>query len=93
MWNTVKTEINNQDSNNKLPSNIEGKSINDYCDLANVFNDYFVNATNINQANGRSKNLQALNNLYSVFTTHFPQFNLAPVNAKEIKDIIRSLKW
>ena len=28
-----------------------------------------------------------------MFTKHFPQFNLAPVNAKEIKDIIRYLKW
>ena len=93
MWNIVRTKINNQDSNNTLSLNIEGKSINDHCDLANVFNDYFVNATNINQENDMSKNLQAFNNLYSVFTKPLPQFNLALVNVKEIKDIIRSLKW
>jgi Notch-like protein len=40
-----------------------------------------------------SKNLQALNNLYSVFNKPFPHLNIAPVNAKEIKDIIRTLKW
>ena len=38
-------------------------------------------------------NLQALSNLYSVFNKPYPQLNLAPVNAKEIKDIIQTLKW
>ena len=70
---------------------IEGKSIKNYHDLANIFNDYFINATNTHQANDMSKNLQALSNLYSVFNKPFPQLNLAPVNAKEIKDIIRTL--
>jgi len=28
-----------------------------------------------------------------VFNKPYPQLNLAPVTAKEIKDIIRSLKW
>ena len=64
MWNTVRTEINSQDCNNKLYLNIEGKSINDFRDQANIFNDCFVNATNINQANDTSSNLQTLNNLY-----------------------------
>ena len=64
MWNTVRAEINSQDCNNKLYLNIEGKSINDFRDVANIFNYCFVNATNINQANDTSRNLQALNNLY-----------------------------
>jgi len=93
MWNIVKTETNNRDSNDKLPLNIEGNSIKDYRDLANVFNDYFINATNTHQANDMSKNTEALNNLYSVFNKPFPQFNMTPVNAKEIKDIIKTLKW
>jgi len=38
-------------------------------------------------------NLQALSNLYSVFNKPHPQLNLTPVNAKEIKDIIQTLKW
>ena len=83
---------NNQVSNDKLPLNIEGNSLKDYCDLANVFNDYFINATNTHQSNDMSKNIEALNNLYSVFNKPFPQLNMAPVNAKEIKDIIRTLK-
>ena len=40
-----------------------------------------------------SSNLQARSNLYTVFNKPYPQLNLTPVNAKEIKDIIRSLKW
>jgi hypothetical protein len=66
MWNIVKAETNNRDSNDKLSLTIEGKCIKDYRDMANVFNDYFINATNKHQANDMSKNLQALNNLYSV---------------------------
>jgi hypothetical protein len=84
----VKAKTNNRDSNDKLALTIEGKCIKDYCDLANVFNDYFINATNTHQANDMSKNLQALSNPVT-----YPQLNMAPVNAKEIKDIIRTLKW
>ena len=93
MWNIVKTETNNWDSNDKLPLNIEGNSIKDYRGLANVFNDYFINAANTHQASDMNKNTEALNNLYSVFNKPFPQFSMTPVNAKEIKDIIRTLKW
>jgi hypothetical protein len=93
MWNIVKAETNARDSKDKLPLTIEGKSIKNFQDLANVFNDYFINVTNTQQANDMSENLQAFNNLYSVFNKPFPQFNLAPINAKEVKDIIRYLKW
>jgi hypothetical protein len=31
--------------------------------------------------------------LSTVFTKSFPQINLTPVTAKEIKNIINSLKW
>jgi hypothetical protein len=93
MWNIVKAETNNRDSNDKLLLTIEGKSIKDCRDLANAFNDYFINATNTHRATDMSKNLQALNYLYSVFNKPFPQLNMAPVNAKEIKYIIRTLKW
>ena len=61
--------------------------------MANVFNDYFTNATNTHQPNNMNTNRQAHSNLYSVFNKPFTQLNLVPVNAKEIKEIIRSLKW
>jgi hypothetical protein len=93
MWKIVKAETNARDSKDKLPLTIEGKSIKNYQDLANIFNDYFINVTNTQQVNDMSKNLQVLNNLYSVFNKPFPQLNLAPTNAKEVKDIIRTLKW
>jgi len=61
--------------------------------LAKVFSDYFINVTNTHQTNDINTNLQALSNLYLVFNKPYPQLNLTPVNAKEIKDIIRTLKW
>ena len=45
------------------------------------------------QTNNMSMNHQALSNLYSVFDKPYPQLNLTLVTAKEIKDIIQSLKW
>ena len=39
MWNVVKAETNTRVSKNKLPSTIEGKSVKNYQDLANVFNE------------------------------------------------------
>jgi len=88
----MRLKTNNRDSNDKLPLNIEGNSIKDYRDLANVFNDYFINATNTHKLMIWAKT-EALNNLYSVFNKPFPQFSMTPVNAKEMKDIIRTLKW
>jgi hypothetical protein len=35
----------------------------------------------------------ALNYLYEVFIGPFPCMQLAPVTSKEIKEIIKSLKW
>jgi len=93
MWNLVKAETNTRVSSDKLPLTIRGKSIKNYHELANVFNEYFFGATNMQQTNNMSMNPQAISNLYSVFDKPYPQLNLAPVTAKEIKDIIRSLKW
>jgi hypothetical protein len=93
MWNIVKTETSTGVSKDKLPQAIKGKSIKNYHDLANAFNDYFINATNTHEINDKSKNLQALSNLFSVFKKPFPQLTLAPINAKKIKEIIRTIKW
>ena len=43
MWNLVKTEMNTRVSNDKLPLTIKGKSMKNYHELANVFNEYFIN--------------------------------------------------
>jgi len=42
MWNIVKAETNTRVSKDKLPLTIEGKSIKNYHDLANVFNEYLL---------------------------------------------------
>ena len=85
--------IESEKSERIVPSTIEGKSVKNYQDLTNVFNEYFINATDTQQTNDMSTNLQALTNLYSVFNKPYPQLNLTPVNAKEIKNIIQTLKW
>jgi hypothetical protein len=72
---------------------MKNKSIKNYHDPVNVFNDYFTNVTNTYQEKDRNTNIQALSNLYSVFNTPYLQLNWAPVNAKEMKNIIRNLKW
>ena len=70
MWNIVKAQTNTRVSKDKLPLTIEGKSIKKYHDLANVFNEYFINATNTHQTNYMSTNSQAISNLYAVFNNH-----------------------
>ena len=93
MWKIVKAETNTRVSKDKLPLTIEGKSIKNYHDLANFFNEYFINATNTHQTNNMSTDSQTISNLYWVFQKPFPQLNLTPTNAKEVKDIIWTLKW
>jgi len=45
MWNLVRAETNKHGNKNELHLNIEGKSATDSHELANIFNDYFINAT------------------------------------------------
>jgi hypothetical protein len=49
MWNFVKTEINKQNRNTGPPLNIGGSPANGYQELACIFNDYFINITNLTQ--------------------------------------------
>ena len=93
MWNFVKTEINKQNNNKEPPLNMEGTTVTDYHELASIFNDHFINTTHLIQADTSGKNSAALVNLSTVITETFPQINLTPVTAKEIKNIINSLKW
>ena len=90
----VKAETNNEASEDKIPLTMKNKSIKNYHDLGNVFNDYFINVTNTYREKCRNTYIyiQALSNLYSVFNLPYLQLNLAPVNAKEM-NIIRTLKW
>jgi hypothetical protein len=93
MWNFVKTEINEQNLNNVPPLNIEWSPANGYQELACVFNDYFINITNLTQIGNRKDDSPVTENLNTVYGRSFGQIELTPVTAQEIKNIIRSLKW
>jgi hypothetical protein len=93
MWNFVKAEINKQNRNNVPPSNIEGSTANDYQELACVFNEYFINVTNLTQIGNLKDDSSTAENLNTVYNRPLGQIDLTPVTAQEIKNIIRSLKW
>jgi hypothetical protein len=72
MWNLVRSEINKQDNNNELPRNIEGKTVTDFHELANIFNDYFINAAHSIQVENYDNTPSAIDNLNSSCTKSFP---------------------
>jgi hypothetical protein len=72
MWNLVRSETNKQGNNNELPLNIEGKTVTDLHELANIFNDYFINATHSIQVENFDNTPSALDNLNSARTKSFP---------------------
>jgi hypothetical protein len=92
MWNLVRTETNKQGNNNELHLNIKGKTVPDFHELANIFKDYFINATHSIQVENSDNTPPALANLNSARTNSFPRIHLTPVTANEIKNIIKSLK-
>jgi hypothetical protein len=92
MWNLVRSEINKQGNNNKLPLNIEGKTVTDFYELANIFNDCFINAAHPTQVETSDNTPSAIDNLNSSCTQSFPRIHLTSVTADEIKNIIKSLK-
>jgi hypothetical protein len=92
MWNLVRSETNKQGSNNELPLNMEGTTVTSYHELANSFNNYFVNATHSIQVGNLDDAPSALDNLNLTCPKPFPRIHLTPVTANEIKNIIKSLK-
>ena len=59
--------------------------------LANIFNDYFANATYTTQFENYDHPPSALDSLRSSCTKSFSQIYMTPVSGNEIKDIIKSL--
>ena len=92
MWNFVKSETTKQDSNNEPPLNMEGEPVTDLHKLANLFNNYFVNATYSIQNENTDNTLTAHNNLKLIYPKSFPRIYMTPVTANEIKNIVKSLK-
>jgi hypothetical protein len=93
MWKLVKPEINKQEATDSLRPYIEGKVVKDHYELANIFNEYFINVTTNTSAENLTNNPTVINSLYSVYRNTFPQIQMAPVTAKEIKGIIKSQPW
>jgi hypothetical protein len=52
---------------------MERKLVKDQHDLANRFNEYFINVTTNTYADITTGNLPAINKLYSVYRQSFPQ--------------------
>jgi len=92
VWNFAKSETNKQGSNNVLPLNIEGETVTGFHELANIFNDYFVNTTYTIQRESFDNTSTAFDNLKLTCPKSFPRIHWTPVTANEIKNIIKSLK-
>jgi hypothetical protein len=73
--------------------NIEGKLCNKVQTMANTINNYFTAPLPHTQSNIPPNILDSLNYLVRVFKHPFPSVNITPVTNKEIKDIIKLLKW
>jgi len=92
VWNFAKSETNKQDNNNEPPLNMEGVPATGFYELANTFNNYFVNATYSTQNDNLNNTSTALDNLKSIFPKSLPRIYMTPVTANEIRNIIKSLK-
>ena len=94
MQNFVKTEINKQGTYNTPPLNMEGSLATNYHELACVFNEYFIKATDNTWTDEQNETSLAVVDLQQPECKKlFPQIALVPVTAHEIKDTIKSLKW
>jgi exonuclease III len=92
MWNFIKSESNMYNNKNEIQLNIEGKQVTNPMQLANIFNDYFTNATTMPQLGNYNDPMTAIDNLLTSCTKSPSQIHMAPVTGNEIKKIIKSLK-
>ena len=88
MWNLVKSEINKQKTSDNFPPYMEGKLVKDHHDLANRFNEYFINVTKNTYTDITTGNLPAISNLYSVYRQSFPQIKMALLQQKKLKELL-----
>ena len=90
-----------KESNDDIPPlNIDGKTIKEYQNIANIFNTYStttvtdkISTNNSITFNVASNVVHLLNHLHQVFIRPFPNIKLTPVSTKEVSEIIKSLKW
>jgi hypothetical protein len=98
-WHIINSLTNNKKCNHGISSiGIEGKTCNDCLVIANAFSAYFStnevkipfnSSTNFHSAPDFA---HPINYLEQVFSKPFPGINLTPTTAKEITEIVKSLK-
>jgi hypothetical protein len=92
MWNLIKSETNKYANKKEIQLNIEGKQVTNSRQLANIFNDYFTNATTTPQSDNYNHPMSAIDSLLASCSNSFSQIYMTPVTGNEIKNIIESLK-
>jgi hypothetical protein len=93
-WGIIKSVTNAKSSKSIITSiSNKGKSYNNPQTMANIFNNYFIMPPNQMQLNKLTNVSNSLSYLSEVHKQTFPNINMTPVTSKEIKDIMKSLKW
>jgi hypothetical protein len=82
MRNFVKVEINKPNRNNVPPLNIEVSPANDYQELVCVFNEHFINVSNLTQTGNLKDDSSAAENLNTIYNRPLGQIHLTPVTAQ-----------
>ena len=81
------------------PLNLDGHVVEDYQSIAQTFNTYFTTVAdkmNVNSSvniNVSSNDAHPLSYLHQGYAKQFPSMKLAPITTKEIRQIVKSLKW
>jgi hypothetical protein len=73
--------------------NIEGKLCNNVQIMTNYINNYFVSPIPQTKVSPSTECSEALKFLAAVFKHPFPNIHMTPVTNKEVKNIVKSLKW
>ena len=81
----MKPEINKQKLTDNFPLCLEGKLVKDHQELANMFNEYFVNVATNKSVNNISNNTTAINNLFTVYGEPSHKYKWLPLPQKKLK--------
>jgi len=99
IWDIVHLETNKTDNTERIDNlYLDGNTISDCQEIANVFNKYFLNITksiNSKQNEPSSHNPQNITPLHYLMQSSknpFPNINLKSTSTREIENIIKSLK-
>jgi Notch-like protein len=93
-WGIIKSVTNAKSSKSTITSiSSKRKSYNNPQIMPNIFNNYFIMRPNQMQLNKLTIISNSLSYLSEVHKRTLPNINLTTATSKEIKDIIKTLKW